>query len=200
MKFLLIFPVLIILAIGLIGVYLTPNDLATCSAQPSTDVKCQKADAVVAVSGGNTPLRAAEAIRLHQDGWGKYLIFAGAAKDESGPSNAAVMRTQAIEAGVPAEVIIVEETSRTTHENAQNLDESLRQNDINSIIVVTSPYHQRRASLEFEQRYANEITVRNHPAPDESDWPWYWWATPRGWWLAVGELVKIGATHAGESS
>jgi len=199
MKYLLIIPVILVVIIILIGNYLAPDDLRTCAQTPSSEQQCQKVDAIVAVSGGNTSLRTAEAVKLYQNGWGNYLVFSGAAKDDTSPSNAAVMRAQAVSAGVPAEDIIIDETSRTTHENAQNATALFQKNNINSVIVVTSPYHQRRAGLEFHQRLAN-VQVKNHPVQNDSDWPWYWWATPRGWWLAVGEVVKVGATHAGESS
>lgn len=199
MKYLLFIPAILAILIVLIGMYLAPDDLRGCEATPSLEAKCQKSDAIVAVSGGNTQLRTAEAIQLYQNGWGNYLVFSGAAKDDTGPSNAAVMRAQALRAGVASSNIIIDETSRTTHENAQNVDALFKQNNINSVIVVTSPYHQRRAGLEFHQKLEN-IQVKNHPVDNDSDWTWYWWVTPRGWWLAVGELVKIGATHAGESS
>ena len=199
MKYLLIIPVILVLIVILIGNYLAPDDLHTCAQTPSSQQNCQKVDAIVAVSGGNTSLRTAEAVKLYQNGWGNYLVFSGAAKDDTSPSNAAVMRAQALGAGVPVEDIIIDETSRTTHQNAENVTALFQKNNINSVIVVTSPYHQRRAGLEFHQRLTN-VQVKNHPVQNDSDWPWYWWATPRGWWLAVGEVVKVGATHAGESS
>jgi uncharacterized SAM-binding protein YcdF (DUF218 family) len=199
MKYLLIIPALLGISIVLIGIYLAPDDLRTCERVPSLEQKCQKADAIVAVSGGNTSLRTAEAIELYKNGWANYLVFSGAARDDASPSNAAVMRAQALRAGVVSDAIVIDETSRTTHQNAENVKELFKQNSISSVIVVTSPYHQRRAGLEFQQRLQN-VQVRNHPAQDSSDWPWYWWATPRGWWLAIGELIKVGATHAGGSS
>ena len=182
-----------------IGAYLSPDDLASCSQTPDERSKCQKVDAIVAVSGGKTHIRAAEAIQLYKDGWADYLIFSGAAKDEDGPSNAAVMRRQAIEAGVPAQSILTDESSRTTHQNAKETAEIIQENNINRIIVVTSPYHQRRAGLEFDRLTGESVHVLNHPASHDPDWGAFWWLTPRGWWLAGGELVKITVTHAGES-
>lgn len=199
MKYTLAVLVFFILAVLSISAYLTPDDLVRCGDKPSNLAGCEKVDAIVAVSGGNTAHRAAEAIRLYQSGWATYLIFSGAAFDTDSPSNASVMRDQALREGVPAGNVIVEEGSRTTHENAQKTDELLEHYDIKRLIVVTSPYHQRRAGLEFKSFAGDDVLVMNHPAWGDSDWPWYWWATPRGWWLAVGELAKVGATHAGES-
>lgn len=198
-KLLLLIPVLLLLAIAGIGVYLSPDDLATCDTGPNQRVVCQKADAIVALSGGNTSVRTAEAIKLYKAGWADYLIVSGAAKDETGPSNAAVMKQQAVSEGVPADRVITEEFGRTTHQNAQHTKELLASYEINRLIVVTSPYHQRRAGLEFRMIVGDEVAILNHPAPNDPDWGPFWWLTPRGWWLAGGELVKITATHAGES-
>lgn len=182
-----------------ISVYLSPDDLRKCRTMLANSNDCVAADAVVAISGGNTSVRTAEAIRLYDEGWARQVIFSGAAADTSGPSNAEVMRRQAIEAGVPARDIIVEELSHTTKENAERTKDLLLTNDIRRVILVTSAYHQRRASLEFRNLAGDSLKIVNHPAPNDPDWPTWWWATPRGWWLAGGELVKITAFYVGES-
>lgn len=200
-SFALILIGLFIIGVTVISVYLTPDDLRSCQ-DVSSNAGCQKADAIVAVSGGNTSIRAAEAIRLYKAGWADTLIFSGAAKDTSGPSNAEVMRTQAIDAGVPSTDIKVEPFSQTTKENAERTKQLLVEvagGGAKRVILVTSPYHQRRASLEFKALAGDGITVVNHPTPDDPDWSRVWWLTPRGWWLAGGELVKIIAFHTGQS-
>ncbi len=195
-KYLFAIFIALVIAVVAIGVYLSPDDLAKCGVAPSAEPGCEKADAIVAVSGGNTSVRTAEAIRLYKDGWADKLIFSGAAQDANSPSNALVMKRQAVDDGVPESDIIIDQLSRTTHQNAERTDELVKDYAISRLIVVTSPYHQRRAGLEFRSVGKN-ITTINHPAKGDPDWPWYWWATPRGWWLAVGELIKIAAVHAG---
>ena len=187
--------------ITIVSVYLTPDDLRGCESVSKVS-HCQPADAIVAVSGGNTSVRAAEAIRLYNEGWSDTLIFSGAAADTSGPSNAEVMRQQAIRSGVPAEDIEVEALSQTTKQNAERVKSLLvgaGGGGAKRIILVTSPYHQRRASLEFRVLAGEGITIINRPTPDDPDWSAVWWVTPRGWWLAVGELAKIFAFYVGES-
>ncbi len=199
---LIILAITITIFITTISVYLTPDDLRNCAIKPSGQDNCQAADAIVAISGGNTPVRTAEAIRLYKAGWSDTLIFSGAAADTSGPSNAEVMRRQAIEEGVPANDIIIESDSQTTKQNAERTKELLvtaNGASVNRVILVTSPYHQRRASLEFGALAGDGITIINHPTPDDPDWSKIWWVTPRGWWLVGGELVKIAAFYAGES-
>lgn len=185
-----------VIIIGL-SIYLGPNDLAGCPATPTLADPCREADAIVAISGGDTSARAAEAIKLYQNGWAKKLIFSGAAKDKSGPSNAEAMRRQAREAGVPDNDILTEELGETTKQNADNTQEILDRNDVSSVILVTSAYHQRRAALEFNKRADGAVAIRNHPVAVDNQWSFAWWLTPTGWLLAISEFVKIIAFYIG---
>ena len=196
MKILLVVVVAFILLVSGIGMYLAPNDLARCELQPSPDSACGRADAIVAISGGDTSARTAEAVKLYKAGWADKLIFSGAALDKSGPSNAAAMSREAEAAGVPPEDIILEEYGETTEENATNSHDLFEILGVNDIILVTSGYHQRRASLEFTTR-SSGVAVRSHPVQNDSQWSAFWWMTPSGWYLAISELVKIAVFYAG---
>lgn len=179
-----------------IGAYLSPNDLSDCADKPSGGKMCSTADAIVAVSGGDTTARTDEAIKLYQNGWASKLIFSGAAQDKTGPSNAEAMSRQAEAAGVPTDAIILEDQSETTQQNAEKTQTIFEENDIKTVILVTSAYHERRASLEFAARSTNVI-VRRHPVATDKQWSGWWWVTPQGWYLALSELVKIAAFYIG---
>ena len=187
----IIFSVLVVIAaiVG-ISVYLQPDDLSNCSQRPSNNQKCQSVDAIVAISGGDTEARVNEAVKLYQDGWSNVLIFSGAAEDKTGPSNAVAMKTLAVKAGVPATVIYVDEDSNTTKQNAQNVQTIFSELNVKSAILVTSGYHQRRASLEFN-KLTHDVTILNHPIKSDKDWSFWWFIAPRGWWLAGSEGAKI---------
>jgi uncharacterized SAM-binding protein YcdF (DUF218 family) len=167
---------------------LSEDDLAKCDGPSLIDSKCAPADAIVAISGGDTSARVAEAIKLYNLGWAPKLVFSGAALDTSGPSNAEAMRDQAINVGVPSSAILIEENSLDTAENA--LLTSSLVGSVNRIIVVTSPYHQRRAGLEFSHFFGDKVKVVNHPTQHDRQWQNYWWSTPSGWYLALSESVK----------
>jgi len=188
---------LIIVTLGL-SLYLQPNDFSACQTdqEPVSGQGCDTADAIVAVSGGDTVARTDHAIELYMNKWAPLLIFSGAAQDKTGPSNALAMRQLAINAGVPARAIVIEEESANTQQNAANTNKLLASRGIKNIILVTSGYHQRRASLEFRHILGSAITIQNSPTSDK-DWGWWWWLTPRGWWLAGGEFVKIIAFYLG---
>ena len=168
--------------------YLSVDDLRNCGDVPSSEAGCHAADAVVAISGGDTTARTAEAIALYKNGWGSVLILSGAAADKSGPSNAEVMKQQALSAGVPANVIVIDEASETTAENAQASAGIFAERSITSAILVTSAYHERRAMLEFSAR-ADGVELRGHPVAEDNQWRPMWWLTPTGWILAVSETV-----------
>jgi uncharacterized SAM-binding protein YcdF (DUF218 family) len=180
----------IVVIVGL-SIYLAPNDLAGCEKQPGVSKPCAPADAIVAISGGDTSARTKEAIELYKNGWARKLIFSGAARDKTGPSNAEAMRREARAAGVPDGDILTEELGETTKQNAANTQDILERNDVSSVILVTSAYHQRRAGLEFNARAAGKVTVYNHPVMADNQWSQLWWLTPTGWYLAISEFVKI---------
>ncbi len=191
MKRLLILVVIfVILATTILPLYLGPNDIADCSA-PTTSGRCQRVDAIVAVSGGDTLARADEAIKLYEAGWSDLVIFSGAALDKTGPSNASSMRKQAIAAGISADHILVEEESTTTAENARNTARLLEERSLSRIMLVTSAYHQRRASIEFSKYLSEGTAIVNHPVANDNQWSSWWWLTPYGWWLGLGEIAKI---------
>lgn len=182
-----------------IGAYLGPDGLSHCGPSPSTKSDCGSVNAIVAISGGDTRARTAQAIELYNYDWAPLLVFSGAAADKSGPSNAEAMKRQALEAGVPESDILIDETSETTKQNADNTIDLFRQNKINSVVLVTSSYHQRRAGLEFGQRAGIDIKIINHPVKSDKQWSPRWWLTPTGWYLAVSEMMKIIVFYAGVS-
>lgn len=178
-----------IFAVGL-PLYLGPDDISDCKA-PSETGHCQKVDVIVAVSGGDTKARTDEAINLYKNDWADKLMFSGAAADKSGPSNAEVMREIAESRGVDLADIITEELSETTAENASNTAKLIHERGYKSIILVTSAYHQRRTSIEFSKALGSGVRILNHPVKNDSQWSSWWWLTPYGWILGLGEIFKI---------
>ncbi len=189
-KWLITLVVFIAVIVFCISMYLGPNDLGQCGPKPSFGEKCQVVDAIVAISGGDTVARANQAINLYKNGWSDKIIFSGAAQDKSGPSNAAVMKKMAISVGVPSKDIYIDEYSETTGQNAQNAQTIFVENNIRSVLLVTSGYHQRRSSLEFKKNNVS-VVILNSPVQTDKDWSFWWWTSLRGWWLAISEVVKI---------
>lgn len=195
MKLTLVLLMPVILAFSFI--MLTPrvlsiDDIEGCSGPDQTNSRCQPADVIVAISGGDTDARAREAIALYKQGWAPMIIFSGAAEDKQGISNAAAMAAQAVGARVPESAILLDEASINTADNASQVRPIVEQRGFKRVMLVTSPYHQRRASIEFERRVGDIATVINHPTVSDRYWNAdRWWTSPLGLWLGVSELVKV---------
>ena len=148
-------------------------------------------DAIVVISGDDQNARFREGVRLYQQGLGRYLLFSGAAQD-GGLSNAGAMRTMALDAGVPSSDILVEPEGSDTWGNAVHTRTILEGKNVRSLILVTSPYHVRRAKLTFETAFEGaEMRVLAHSAPD-SEWrKLSWWSEDETRRLTVTELEKL---------
>jgi len=178
----LLFIILIVCAVGMLGIgfYLSPQDVL------------EPADAVVAISGGETDARIERAIELYQDDFAPLIIFSGDALDPWSPSNAKSMKEIAVrDYNIPAVDIIIEEESASTYENALNLKTVFEDNNIESIILVTSPYHQRRSKMTFQYVMGDEFKIINQSSTDEFWRKIAWWGNDRGIGLTLSELWKI---------
>jgi len=167
-----------LIILGGLGFYLSPQD------------NLSKADAIVVISGGQTTTRAEEGIKLYQEGLAPKLILSGAALDD-GPSNAAAMRYQAIQNGVPQSDILIDEDSTNTYQNAINSKLLLESLKAKKIILVTSPYHQRRASLTFKKVLGPDYLILNHSSTDSRWSKSHWYKTAFGYHISISELRKI---------
>jgi uncharacterized SAM-binding protein YcdF (DUF218 family) len=160
-----------------IAVYLSPQD------------SLQKVDAIVVVSGGDTDARISEGVKLYQQEWASKIVFSGAAA-EGDVSNALAMKRIAIVSGVVEDDILVEEEAKTTVENANFTTKILNENGFKSIILVTSPYHQRRAYNQFRSALGKDYIILNHSAKDETWRKKNWWENANARFLTLGEIMK----------
>lgn len=104
----------------------------------------------------------------------------------------AYMRDLAIKLGVPAEAIIVEDTSLHTLENASFTLPILKEQGATRIILVTSPFHQLRTFLTFSRILGPAgIEIVNHFA-DSDEWhPMTWFLSQTNRNLVRSELARI---------
>ncbi|MBI2798597.1 YdcF family protein [Candidatus Saccharibacteria bacterium] len=161
-----------------LGFFLSPQD------------NLQKADAIVVISGGRTTARAQKGIQLFKDGYGKKLILSGAALDD-GPSNALAMRDQALSAGIADQDILIDEAAQDTYQNAIDSKHILDQLDARSLILVTSPYHQRRADMTFRAVLGPAYKVIGVSAFDDRWSKAAWWKSGFAFDISLSELQKL---------
>jgi uncharacterized SAM-binding protein YcdF (DUF218 family)/glycosyltransferase involved in cell wall biosynthesis len=112
-------------------------------------------------AGGGYQERLQRAIELYDQRFAPRIIissgFVFAFKE------AEVMRTIAVERGVPASAIVLETESANTHENVTLTHAVLAREGWRRILLVSSPYHMRRALLTW-RKAAPEIEVVPEPA------------------------------------
>ncbi|MEA2627488.1 MAG: hypothetical protein QOD06_3533 [Candidatus Binatota bacterium] len=154
------------------------------------------ADAIVALSGDNGP-RTRTAVDLWNRKLAPLIIFAGASEDPSSVASGELMKREAVALGVPEAAILVEPASTTTQENARLVAELMTARGLRTAILVTSPYHQRRAANLFADEFAPaSLTFTNYPARDPQWDPNTWWLHDPARTLTAVELVKLSAEIA----
>ena len=176
-KFIVIIIILVVIFLFGASIYLSPQD------------KLENTDAIVVISGGDTDERISEGIKLYKEGYASKIIFSGAAA-EGEVSNASAMKNISIKEGVPAGDILIEEDSRTTKENAIDTARIIKYKDFQSIILVTSPYHQRRAYQSFRSALGKDFKIINHSAMDKAWRKADWWSSEQARFLTLGEIMK----------
>ncbi|MCC6875136.1 MAG: YdcF family protein [Sandaracinaceae bacterium] len=146
--------------------------------------RLQRADAIVVL--GHSPAqgvdgalsaelerRVRHGARLQRQGLAPVLIVTGGAYRDT--TEAALMAERARALGVPSEAIVLEPRARDTAQNARFAIERLcevrgRRQDrarcAPSVIVVSSPYHLRRAALLFTCAGARVQIAATEPPPD----------------------------------
>ena len=146
------------------------------------------ADAAVVLAGDPDYERTKTAVHLLLAGQVGLLILTGG---EPGPGDSATsLRDVALRAGVPAEKIRMEQVSRSTYGSMVAIRPILERERVRSVVVVTSPYHQRRAFW-TARKTLRGVEVLSRPA-DPAGWrPEGWWKTRWGRRIVFGEYGRL---------
>ena len=146
---------------------------------------------VIVVLAGEKEERVRYGAELFKEGWARKdrMIMTG------GPlvgkhTYAGLMKEQAEDLGVPGKFILLEDRSRTTEEDAKYTGDILEKNRYESIVLVTSPYHSRRASIIFKKMLRG---VRIISAPSDKSWFGFdgWWERPHDRDVVLSEWSKF---------
>jgi uncharacterized SAM-binding protein YcdF (DUF218 family)/glycosyltransferase involved in cell wall biosynthesis len=136
--------------------------------------KPREVDAIVVFSGdGETSYinqsyqrRTLDAIKYFKSGFAPLIILSSG-KDQTF-SEVEIIRSLLVNRGVPANAIeILEKYPRSTFENVEFVKRTLRDHKAESILLITSPYHSRRA-LWIWRRAMPELDIL---APEVADSP-----------------------------
>ncbi len=129
----------------------------------------RSSDAIVVFAGGvgesglageGYKERVKQAVDLYHSRFARRLIFSSGYAYAF--QEADVMKALAVSLGVPADAIVLEKRAGSTYENVKFVGDILNQHQWQSILLVSSPYHMRRASLVFH-KFAPHIQVTHTP-------------------------------------
>ena len=113
-------------------------------------------------AGGGYQERVKQALDLYKGGYARYLVLSSGYVYSF--REAEVMRALAVDNGVPPSVIVLEQRAASTYQNVTFVDEILRDHRWRSILLVSSPYHMRRATMVW-RKIAPDVTVIPSPPP-----------------------------------
>jgi uncharacterized SAM-binding protein YcdF (DUF218 family)/glycosyltransferase involved in cell wall biosynthesis len=113
-------------------------------------------------AGGGTQERVQQAIDIYKAGYANHLILSSGYVYSFPEAEA--MRSVAVQQGVPEAAIALEQSSRDTYQNVSYVDRILRNRGSRSVLLVTSPYHMRRALLVW-RKVAPDVHVTPAPPP-----------------------------------
>jgi len=156
----------------------------------------QPADAVVPLGGGGVG-RVAQAAALLKEGYATWLVATDAEIDLPGirDSYSELVRREAQWQGVaPERILMAPGVVETTYEEALAVRALAQEQGWTSLLVVTDPYHTRRASLTFRDVFRGTgVAVGVRPVEDAPYDPEAWWRSVDGLrdtWAEYGKLVS----------
>ena len=85
------------------------------------------------------------ALNLYRKGQVRKLIFTGGQGNPGEPTESAAARDYAIQSGIPASDILIEEKSHTTYENILYAKQLADTHGIKKVLIVSDPLHEKRA-------------------------------------------------------
>lgn len=156
--------------------------------------KIEPADAIL-VLGGGKPERVLQGVELYQRKYGDKMIFTGECDTAIyGPSHHWALQAEKLAESkeVPKRKIITILNSRSTHDDATLSKTVCDKHNFKSLIVISEPYHTKRAFYTFKKVYKNSgVKIMIYPAQHS----WYkkniWWQSEEGLMATNGEYVKF---------
>ena len=155
------------------------------------DDPLSQADAIVVLS--SSAGRTHHAVHLFRQGYAPAVVFSdGTYKSVGLACSSAPLDVEAAQKlGLPADAAMITDVAQSTYDEAVNLRKLVLEHDWHSLIVVTDPFHTRRAGRTF-RTLLPDVTVYLSAAPDPRYDPARWWESEHGLVAVLNEMVKLG--------
>ena len=142
----------------------------------------QKTDAIVVLAGGKG--RVEEGVRLFRKSRAEYLFLVGV---DPSVRKSDLYRSRP---GDPsADNVILEKSSRNTLENSIFGRDVIVRSGAHSVLLITSRYHLKRASILFRNSLPKDITIIPYPV-DTVNLKESWWSHGGSFQLLFREFYK----------
>ena len=142
----------------------------------------QKTDAIVVLAGGKG--RVEEGVRLFRASRAKFLFFVGV-----DPSVRKSDLYRPKHGDPSADNVILENASRNTLENSLYGRDLIVRSGVHSVLLLTSRYHLKRASILFSNSLPRDITIIPYPV-DSVNLKESWWSHGGSFQLLFREFYK----------
>lgn len=146
----------------------------------------RQADVIVALAGGTGRLE--EGVKLLASGRAEFLVLSGIDRDATLDS---IFFGQDIMAKVDPSKVIVERLSKATYENAVEVKRIIEARGFNSIILITSIYHMKRAYYTFNRILPDYVRIHPHPISSPNFDEANWWKDGTSIWILFLEFLKF---------
>ena len=151
---------------------------------------------VIVVLAGNSPYRAQHAEALYRDGLAPYVIISNEPLSSHGVRTTWLELRAAglVHLAIPDDAIVpIEEIADSTYDEALSSREIMLTRGWRSAIVVTDPFHMRRALLTFRQAFEPaDLTALPSPAEGSKYGVDTWWQDRNATMRVVQEYLKLG--------
>lgn len=149
------------------------------------------------------------AAQLYQAGYAERVLLTNLPLETQPARDAHLRRVRAIATavGVPeTQLVVVPEVAQTTFSEAQNVRAQLERLNVRSLLVVTSPWHTRRARMGLRKVFrGSSIRLSVQPVPPEALPPGAlhpyrartWWHARSTRLTTIGEYLKLAAYVVG---
>lgn len=187
----------IVMAVTLCTYFVAPIALTGIAGSMVRVDAATRADVIIALGGDARCLREKRAAELFRQGLAPQVIVSGV-PSAWGINTGDASKRYVVSLGVPDSSVIVLRESWNTRVEAFAVSEIMKSNGWHSAIIVTSPFHSRRALLTFE-RYAAGYTYYSSPLPEEKpEWQRQrWWSRRGDMGTTIREMISWANTLVG---
>ncbi len=151
-------------------------------------------DAIVVLSG-DEGARVKDASKLFRSGFAKYLIITKSDHEDiqENRTNSEKMMRIAIEEGVASDsILFTNQEAGDTIGEAQEVLAVANQRQINSLLVITDPYHTRRVKIIFNRIFKDDdISISVHGVSDHWYKSYNWFFSIEGWKKTIDEYAAL---------